>query len=312
MTTPRISLTTTPLDHSTTAVALAGELDVYTVARIEESLTDLTRATERELLLDLADVTFCDSSGAALFLRIHRRCRAAGVRLSLCRIQRLPARVIRALGVDRAVPCSFARPARRNPAVGDGGTARGKDRSALLRRLVRGRRWPETANAPRTELERKVGTMKDEATHPMVDDDREGAAPRRMGQLDRAEALRLLGSVSLGRIVFTQGALPAIRPVNHFMDGEDVIVQLHDGGTLDSIVTPTQASGVVVAYEADVIDPETHVGWSVVVTGYAHRVTDEGQLASFALRLRPWVQRPDTNSAVRIRPDLVTGLQLTV
>ncbi|NML54116.1 STAS domain-containing protein [Streptomyces sp. R302] len=108
MTTPPISLTTTPLDPSTTTVALAGELDVYTVAHIEETLTHLAGGTERELLLDLADVTFCDSSGVALFLRVHRRCVAAGVRLSLCRIQRLPARVIRGLGVDRAVSCSFA------------------------------------------------------------------------------------------------------------------------------------------------------------------------------------------------------------
>jgi len=154
--------------------------------------------------------------------------------------------------------------------------------------------------------------MKDEATHTTVDDHREAVAPRRMGQLGRAEALRLLGSVSLGRIVFTHQALPAIRPVNHFMDSEDIIVQLHDGATLASIVTPTQATGVVVAYEADVIDPETHIGWSVVVTGYAHLVTDEGELARFAARLRPWVQHPAMNSALRIRPDLVTGLHLTV
>ncbi|WP_190158529.1 pyridoxamine 5'-phosphate oxidase family protein [Streptomyces litmocidini] len=154
--------------------------------------------------------------------------------------------------------------------------------------------------------------MKDEATRTTVEDHREKVAPRRMGRLDRAEALRLLGSVSLGRIVFTQAALPAIRPVNHLMDGEDIIVQLHDGATLASIVTPTQATGVVVAYEADAIDPETHIGWSVVVTGYAHRVTDEGQLARFAARLRPWVRHPAVNSALRIRPDLVTGLRLTV
>ncbi|WP_418955601.1 STAS domain-containing protein [Streptomyces tritici] len=108
MTTPPISLTTAPLDHSTTAVALAGELDLYTAAHIEAELTRLARQTEWELLLDLTEVTFCDSSGVALFLRMHRRCVGAGVRLRLCHIQRLPARVIRALGVDRAVPCSFA------------------------------------------------------------------------------------------------------------------------------------------------------------------------------------------------------------
>lgn len=108
MTTPQISLTTAPLDPSTTAVAVAGELDLYTAAHIEAELTHLARQTECELLLDLADVTFCDSSGVALFLRMHRRCVAAGVRLRLCHIQRRPARVIRTLGVDRAVPCSFA------------------------------------------------------------------------------------------------------------------------------------------------------------------------------------------------------------
>ncbi|MER7814372.1 pyridoxamine 5'-phosphate oxidase family protein [Streptomyces sp. NPDC096153] len=153
--------------------------------------------------------------------------------------------------------------------------------------------------------------MKDEATHTTVHDHRGAAAPRWTERLGRVEGLRLLGSVSLGRIVFTHQALPAIRPVNHLMDGEDIIVQLHDGATLASIVTPTQATGVVVAYEADVIDLETHIGWSVVVTGYAHRVTDEGELARFAARLRPWVQHPAVSAALRIRPDLVTGLQVT-
>ncbi|MGA4863000.1 pyridoxamine 5'-phosphate oxidase family protein [Streptomyces lavendulocolor] len=153
--------------------------------------------------------------------------------------------------------------------------------------------------------------MMDEAVHRTAGGRPAAVAPRRMAQLDRAEALRLLGSVSLGRIVFTHQALPAVRPVNHLMDGEDIIVQLHDGATLASIVAPTQAAGVVVAYEADVIDPETHIGWSVVVTGFAQRVTDAAELARFAARLRPWVDHPGTSAALRIRPDLVTGLQLT-
>ncbi|WP_052411655.1 STAS domain-containing protein [Streptomyces sp. NRRL S-118] len=108
MTTTPISLTTTPLDPGRVAVALAGELDLCTVARIETELTRLVGDAGRELMVDLTDVTFCDSSGVTLFLRMHRRCVAAGVRLKLCRIQRLPARVIRALGVDRTVFCSFA------------------------------------------------------------------------------------------------------------------------------------------------------------------------------------------------------------
>jgi anti-sigma B factor antagonist len=108
MTTTQISLTATPLEHGSLAIALAGELDIDTVQRIEPALTRLSRDAQRELRLDLSGVTFCDSSGVALFVRMHQRCGAAGVRLRLCRISRLPAIVIRALGVDRAVSCSFA------------------------------------------------------------------------------------------------------------------------------------------------------------------------------------------------------------
>jgi hypothetical protein len=154
--------------------------------------------------------------------------------------------------------------------------------------------------------------MNDAATQRTVAGHRETVAPRRMAHLGRAEALRLLGTVSLGRIVFTQHALPAIRPVNHLMEGDDIVVRLHDGATLASVVAPTDTGGVVVAYEADAIDPETHLGWSVVVTGYAHRITDAGDLARVAARLRPWVAVPAADAALRIRPDLVTGLRLTV
>ncbi|MFE9559996.1 pyridoxamine 5'-phosphate oxidase family protein [Streptomyces sp. NPDC006487] len=132
---------------------------------------------------------------------------------------------------------------------------------------------------------------------------------RRMRELDRTEALMLLATVSLGRIVFTQHALPAVRPVNHLVEGEDIIVRIHDDGALASLVAPADVPGVVVAYEADAIDPVTHFGWSVVVTGYACPVTDADEVARFASLLRPWVGHPMTG-ALRIRPDLVTGFRL--
>ncbi|MFJ9549248.1 pyridoxamine 5'-phosphate oxidase family protein [Streptomyces erythrochromogenes] len=130
-----------------------------------------------------------------------------------------------------------------------------------------------------------------------------------MRELDRAEALLLLATVSLGRIVFTRHALPAVRPVNHFVDGEDIIVRIHEGGALGSLAAPAEAPGVVVAYEADVIDPDTHLGWSVVVTGYARPVADADEADRYADVLRPWAGAPATG-ALRIRPDLVTGFRL--
>ncbi|WP_225829916.1 pyridoxamine 5'-phosphate oxidase family protein [Streptomyces sp. NK08204] len=129
--------------------------------------------------------------------------------------------------------------------------------------------------------------------------------------LDPAEALRLLGSVPLGRIVFTRQALPTVRPVNHVLDGGDIVIRTHEGAALTSQARQSEDTGVVVAYEADAIDPDTHLGWSVVVTGYARLVTDDDEVARIRTMLHPWAAQPGTDHAVRIHPDLVTGVLLT-
>ncbi|TDU79750.1 pyridoxamine 5'-phosphate oxidase family protein [Streptomyces sp. KS 21] len=85
--------------------------------------------------------------------------------------------------------------------------------------------------------------------------------------------------------------------------------ELDRAEALASLVGPADVPGVVVAYEADAIDPVMHLGWSVVVTGYACPVSDADEVARFASLLRPWVGRPRTG-ALRIRPDLVTGFRL--
>ena len=136
------------------------------------------------------------------------------------------------------------------------------------------------------------------------------AGPRRSIELDSDEALRLLGSVSFGRVVFTRHALPTIRPVNHVLDNGDIVIRTHEGAALTARARQADGQGVVVAYEADTIAPDTHLGWSVVVTGYAHLVTDSEELARYQALLNPWVHRT-MDYAVRIRPDLITGVRLT-
>lgn len=131
-----------------------------------------------------------------------------------------------------------------------------------------------------------------------------------MEALDRAEGLRLLGSVSLGRVVFTQQALPAIRPVNHVLDDGDIVIRTHEGAALTTATGQAGAQGVVVAYEADAIDPDSHLGWSVIVTGYAHLVTHTPTLARYQQLLRPWVDQT-MDYAVRIHPEVVTAFRLS-
>lgn len=130
---------------------------------------------------------------------------------------------------------------------------------------------------------------------------------RTLRELGREESLRLLGGVSLGRVVFTHRALPAIRPVNHLLDDGRVIIRSHTGA---AIVTAAE-QGVVVAYEADSIDPDEHVGWSVVVTGVARLVRDPAAAARYERRLRPWVEQ-QMDQVIAITPEIITGFTLSV
>jgi hypothetical protein len=97
--------------------------------------------------------------------------------------------------------------------------------------------------------------------------------------------LALLGSVPVGRVVFTHRALPAIRPVNHIVDNGHIIIR----SNLGSGITGPAGDGVVVAYEADAVDPESRTGWSVVVTGLARLIEDPDDLARYEQFLEPWV-----------------------
>ncbi|GAA5149864.1 pyridoxamine 5'-phosphate oxidase family protein [Pseudonocardia eucalypti] len=132
-----------------------------------------------------------------------------------------------------------------------------------------------------------------------------GDQTRRMWRLERAESLRLLGGVGLGRVVFTEKAMPAIRPVNHLLDDGGVIIRTHLGAAVLSRL------GEVVAYQADHIDPDTHTGWSVVVTGVARPVTDPELISRYEHLLQPWISGHQMDQVIRIEPQIVTGYALT-
>lgn len=123
--------------------------------------------------------------------------------------------------------------------------------------------------------------------------------------LARAEALQLLGSVALGRIAFTLGALPAIRPANHILDQGAVVLRGHRG--VDAVLRA--AAGTVVAYSADVIDPRAYVGWCVTVTGEAEMIDGPTELARYASIVRP-IGADEQAYVIRIEPEIVTGFEL--
>lgn len=125
--------------------------------------------------------------------------------------------------------------------------------------------------------------------------------PSRPGGIGRAEALSLLASVPLGRILFTDRALPAIRLVSHLVEDGDLIIRNDYDVTIVS-GDDTRTRGTVVAYEADDVDPVTRAGWSVVVTGTAVRVTHPADVAAYQRVL--W---PPAGQLIRVHAGIVTG-----
>jgi nitroimidazol reductase NimA-like FMN-containing flavoprotein (pyridoxamine 5'-phosphate oxidase superfamily) len=114
--------------------------------------------------------------------------------------------------------------------------------------------------------------------------------------LTDAQCLALLPTVPVGRIVFTEGALPAVQPVNFVVDDECVIIRATTGSKLAAA-----AGGAVVAFEVDEYDATTETGWSVTAVGQASLVTDSAELARLSrLPLRSWTGHLDHLIQIRI------------
>ena len=123
--------------------------------------------------------------------------------------------------------------------------------------------------------------------------------------LDREQCLVLLRKVAVGRLVFTEHALPAVQPVDFRWWRGDVVIRIADAALLAA------ASGNrVVAFETDELDAELRCGWSVTVVGHAQVITDVSDLIELSgVFARPWVgARRDY--FVRIRTEKVTGRRL--
>ena len=124
-------------------------------------------------------------------------------------------------------------------------------------------------------------------------------------ELTEGECWQLLGSVSLGRVVFTHHAMPAIRPVNHLVDNQKIIVRSH----LGAAITSRADAGSVVCYEADDLDPVGHTGWSVIATGLARLVQEPDAIARYEQLLEPWVAG-ELDQVISTEPRVVTGVRL--
>jgi nitroimidazol reductase NimA-like FMN-containing flavoprotein (pyridoxamine 5'-phosphate oxidase superfamily) len=132
-------------------------------------------------------------------------------------------------------------------------------------------------------------------------------ASREARTLTTGECLDLLDTAPVGRLVFTERALPAVHPVNFLRHGRSIIVRTGTGSKLDAA-----RRGDVVAFEADHIDPDSQTGWSVLVVGHASVVNDvERLVAVLDFEHRPWV-RGRAAHVIQIATERVTGRRLVL
>jgi anti-anti-sigma factor len=71
-------------------LALKGELDLATAARLELEVDAVPWSQIDELVFDLADVTFIDSTGLAVLIRASQRAAAADAQFSVIRVPDQP------------------------------------------------------------------------------------------------------------------------------------------------------------------------------------------------------------------------------
>jgi uncharacterized protein len=124
-------------------------------------------------------------------------------------------------------------------------------------------------------------------------------------RLSRDQCLRLMGSVPVGRIVYTRRALPAVELVNFALHAGDIVIRTDAGGKLAAATR-----GAVVAFEADSVDVAGRTGWSVTVVGQAREVTDAAEIARLQqIPLTPWAPG-HRDHYIRVTPTIVNGRRL--
>jgi len=102
--------------------------------------------------------------------------------------------------------------------------------------------------------------------------------------LDETACLRLLSSAPIGRIAFTQDALPAVQPVVFAIAGGEVFIPTHQGSRVAAA-----SREAVVAFQADEFDVGAGTGWSVTVVGPSRVITETAEMLRVdGLGIRPW------------------------
>lgn len=91
-------------DDRKARLVLGGELDMQARFQAEQALDELLAEPLEQLVVDLGEVTFLDSTGMGLVLEVHDRARTEGFKLRLLRGPAEVQRVFELAGVADVLP----------------------------------------------------------------------------------------------------------------------------------------------------------------------------------------------------------------
>jgi anti-sigma B factor antagonist len=83
-----------------TTLAASGEIDYGNVASLRSALLELIRAKTPDLVVDLADVSFIDSTALSVLVQAKQRLESNGGRMAVSRPQPRVARVLQLAGLE--------------------------------------------------------------------------------------------------------------------------------------------------------------------------------------------------------------------
>jgi anti-sigma B factor antagonist len=92
-------------------LALYGELDLYGAPRLDDALVRAEGEKWPEIVLDLCQLDFMDSSGLRLILRAHSRAQHDGRRVRIVHSGGTVGRILRITRVDEALDVTESQPA---------------------------------------------------------------------------------------------------------------------------------------------------------------------------------------------------------
>ena len=94
-------ITTEQLDDTRYVISLAGEVDLYTAPEFKQQLLEVIAQGAREVIVDLTNTTFIDSTTLGVLVGGVKRLRAQDGRLALVCSDRNITKIFEITGLDR-------------------------------------------------------------------------------------------------------------------------------------------------------------------------------------------------------------------